>query len=406
MGQIANTNSDWTKYNLGDLGRYLNGRAFGKDEWKENGLPIIRIQNLNDHGAKFNYAEGTYEDRYKVKNGDLLVSWAASLGVYLWDRGDAWLNQHIFKVEPDEKLVTKDFLYFLLKATLNQLLAKTHGTGMVHITKGDFDNQEVFIPSIPEQELIVSKLKTVLPMVLDSTAKIKQAKLGVSKFRQSILSDAVTGKLTEDWRERNNISFEDWQQTELSTVIDNFQNGLAKRDSKVGEDIAVIRLADIVSLRISKNSFRKIKLSPQEINKYKLEENDILIIRVNGSAQIVGNFVLVTDKNNWAYCDHFIRIKCNKLLFPPYLVYLTRTLDVRNYINQNMVSSAGQNTVNQEMIKKIIFTLPSIEEQKEIVRKVNYYFEIADKVEGQIAEAEAKVSKLTQAVLGKVFRQN
>ena len=64
------------------------------------GLPIIRIQNLNDKSASYNRISQTYESRYLIHNGDLLFAWAASLGTYVWNGGKAWLNQHIFKVEP------------------------------------------------------------------------------------------------------------------------------------------------------------------------------------------------------------------------------------------------------------------------------------------------------------------
>ncbi|MBU1643055.1 restriction endonuclease subunit S, partial [bacterium] len=82
----------WALATLGDLAHYINGRGFKKSEWKTEGLPIIRIQNLNKEDADFNYADDSFEEKYRVKKGDLLVAWSASLGAYIWNRGDAWLN--------------------------------------------------------------------------------------------------------------------------------------------------------------------------------------------------------------------------------------------------------------------------------------------------------------------------
>ena len=88
----------WILVSLGNLAQYVNGKGFKKNEWKTVGIPIIRIQNLNKLTAEFNYGDENHEEKYRVRNGDLLVAWSASLGAYIWNRGDAWLNHGIFFV--------------------------------------------------------------------------------------------------------------------------------------------------------------------------------------------------------------------------------------------------------------------------------------------------------------------
>ena len=90
----------WTILKVGNVAEYINGRAFKLEEWEQTGLPIIRIQNLNDPNAYYNRTKNEYEEKYLIKKGDLLFAWAASLGTYIWKGEDAWLNQHIFKVIP------------------------------------------------------------------------------------------------------------------------------------------------------------------------------------------------------------------------------------------------------------------------------------------------------------------
>ena len=89
----------WTLATLGELATYQNGRAFKPYEWGTSGLPIIRIQNLNDSRAIYNYSDDHHEERFKIKHGDLLFAWSASLGAHIWRGEDAWLNQHIFRVD-------------------------------------------------------------------------------------------------------------------------------------------------------------------------------------------------------------------------------------------------------------------------------------------------------------------
>lgn len=160
---------EWTT--LGEIGRYLNGRGFKKSEWSESGRPIIRIQNLTGSGGSFNYYEGDAEERHTVRDGDLLVSWAATLGVYVWRGPEAVLNQHIFKVESQIHL---GFHRWLLEHLLAKLQRQTHGSGMVHITKGRFDSTPVPLPPLAEQERIVAAIEEHLSR-LDAAEHALQA---------------------------------------------------------------------------------------------------------------------------------------------------------------------------------------------------------------------------------------
>src|SRR5437868_9136857 len=96
--KLNNLPSSWKVARLGDVAEYINGFAFKPTDWGETGVPIIRIQNLNSPNASFNYFDGQIADKFKVQNGDLLISWSASLDAFLWNRGEAILNQHIFNV--------------------------------------------------------------------------------------------------------------------------------------------------------------------------------------------------------------------------------------------------------------------------------------------------------------------
>ena len=139
---------------MGDIATYLNGYAFKPTQWEETGLPIIRIQNLNDKNAPYNYFLGSLADRYFVQNGDVLVSWATHLEAYIWKGQDAWLNQHIFKVVFDKMEVDKIYFVYACEEALRQAFRNAHGfkPTMEHIKKADFDNAIVKLPKIEVQE--------------------------------------------------------------------------------------------------------------------------------------------------------------------------------------------------------------------------------------------------------------
>ena len=108
------------KVRLGDVATYINGFAFKPSDWSNEGLPIIRIQDLTGNSYQENRYDGNYDKKYEVVSGDVLISWSASLGVYIWEREKAVLNQHIFKVVFDKVDVEKSFFVHQTKKILEK----------------------------------------------------------------------------------------------------------------------------------------------------------------------------------------------------------------------------------------------------------------------------------------------
>ena len=103
---------------LGDIATYINGYAFKPSDWSTEGLPIIRIQDLTGSSYKTNKYNGDYDKKYEVNNGDILISWSDSLGVFVWKNDKSVLNQHIFKVIFNKKVVDKDFFVYQVENIL------------------------------------------------------------------------------------------------------------------------------------------------------------------------------------------------------------------------------------------------------------------------------------------------
>ena len=192
----------WKKTTLGEIATYVNGRAFKPIEWSKTGIPIVRIQNLNNPNAEYNYYDGNIEEKYHIRNGDLLFAWSASLGAYIWKGKYAFLNQHIFKVLPKEN-IDKTFIYYLLDKVTNELYAKAHGSGMVHVTKGKFEATSVNIPPFDTQQAIVNKIESLFDEIDEGIGRLKTAAQQIQQYRQSLLKNAFNGELTKEWRSKH-----------------------------------------------------------------------------------------------------------------------------------------------------------------------------------------------------------
>ncbi len=155
---------------LGDAATYINGYAFKPEDRGVDGLPIIRIQDLTGNSYDLGFYDGDYPEKIEINNGDVLISWSASLGVYIWNKGKALLNQHIFKVVFDKVEIDKDYFVFAVQHKLVEMESKTHGATMKHIVKKEFDNTTIPYPSVSEQVIIATNFK----MVRDVIEKRKQ----------------------------------------------------------------------------------------------------------------------------------------------------------------------------------------------------------------------------------------
>ena len=203
----------WAETGIGDICDLINGRAFKPSEWAPAGVPIIRIQNLNDHEAKFNYCNFEVEEKYLVDNGQLLFAWSGtpetSFGAHVWNRGKAILNQHIFKVNINEDCLDKTFLKHLLNRNVKEYIGKAHGTaGLAHITKGKFENSRILLPPFNEQGRITSKVEALFSFLDVGVESLRKVRAQLKHYRQAVLKYAFEGKLTEEWRKTHRDQLE------------------------------------------------------------------------------------------------------------------------------------------------------------------------------------------------------
>lgn len=149
---------------IGDLCEFINGNGFRPPDWKQTGLPIIRIQNLN--GVKtFKYFDGVPKDKWIVEPGDLLFAWAGvkgvSFGPTIWPGPRGVLNQHIFRVVPKAG-INRYWLHLALQVATARIEANAHGfkSSLVHVHKDDITGQIIDLPPLPEQRKIAEILRT------------------------------------------------------------------------------------------------------------------------------------------------------------------------------------------------------------------------------------------------------
>jgi len=197
---------------------------------------------------------------------------------------------------------------------------------------------------------------------------------------------------------------EGWCWTSLDQLQVSMVNGLAKRRGEAGAPRHVLRLADIKDGHVVETSPRDIRLTEKERGKYSLSDGDLLCIRVNGSVNLTGMFLPFVAAEAWAFCDHFIRVRLVDALAER--TFFSSALNVgtsRHHIAAGMVTTAGQNTVNQSVLSSTPLPLPPLAEQARIAAEISRLLSIGSKAADDTARQTARCARLRQSILKWAF---
>lgn len=237
---------------------------------------------------------------------------------------------------------------------------------------------------------------------------------GVARLRNLIVSLAVRGGLSQreptDATLAPDVTYDGdapyelpkgWRWQRLGELQPEFQNGAASRGDAGGQPITVLRLADIRNRRVSLAATRTVPIRREDIERYLLRDGDILITRVNGSADIVGQFNLVEGEPRAIYCDHFIRLRVNRQVIEPHYLALFASCDmVRKRTGDLFISTAGQKTVNQGHIASLPIAIPPLRDQARIVARVDELMQLCDALEAKGQLEAQQHARLLETLLG------
>ena len=360
---------DWEIKKLGEVAEYINGRAFKPEEWETKGLPIIRIQNLTNSSDVVNYTTKKYDEKYFIKNGDLLFAWSASLGAYIWKGQDAWLNQHIFKVIPNQN-VNKDYLFHALSWVTDILYSKTHGAVMVHVTLKPFLNTEIPVPPLEEQKRIVKILD-------EKFAQLETIKANAQTNLQNV-KDLFQSQLTKAF---SNTTWEKKKVSEISENLDSKRIPITKNVRKTGQYpyYGASGIVDYVEDYIFDGKFLLVS-----------EDGANLLARTYPIAFIAeGKFWVNNHAHILSFKDE-ITMKFVELFFS--------NLDISPY-----VTGMAQPKFNQSSLNNIEIPLPPLPEQKRIVKELDTLSEKVRQLQEIYTKQIANCAELKQSLLQKAF---
>jgi type I restriction enzyme S subunit len=311
------------------------------------------------------------------------------------------------------------FIEFFLKSheywqTISDFTA---GIAIPNVNATKLASLELPLAPLNEQHRIVAKLEKLLGKVA-SQQRLAKIPIILKRFRQAVLAAACSGRLTTDWRQEHPDSEPDnggrefdlpgsWKFIEFGQLIsDGPQNGLYKPAEFYGEGTLIVRIDAFYDGTFAPwGTLKRIRLTEKEQTQFSVRNGDILINRVN-SPKFLGKAALVRKlTESCVYESNMMRLRldCSKVQ-PDYAILYLQSLPGLVELRKNAKHAVNQSSINQEDVKSAQFNLPPPAEQREIVRRVEAFFKLADQIEARFVKAKASVDQLTQSLLFKAFQ--
>ncbi len=409
----------WVETTLGNVVLHKKGKKPKKLERSEfpDSLPYVDIEAFETGNIK-QYADVKSSNCCNID--DVLVVWdGARFGLTGYNQRGS-VGSTLACLTPIA--IETTYLLNFIQRHYKTIQSNPKGTGIPHVNPGIFWNLEIPLPPLNEQKRIVEKLDAILPKVKSAKARLEKFSAILKKFRQSILSAACSGRLTEDWREGKDLPVvivpdstaehdldipDSWVVCRAKDVCKNVESGSTPKGkpfTATGE-IPYLKVYNIVNQNINfdyKPQFIPKAVHEKELKRCKCYPNDVLM---NIVGPPLGKIALVTDQfPEWNINQAIVVYRSQNFLNHLFLYHWLCSLEPIRETLKETRGSAGQINISLTQARNIFIPIPPFEEQQEIVRRVEKLFALADSLEGKYKTAKERVEKIEQSVLAKAFR--
>jgi type I restriction enzyme S subunit len=377
----------WKHSSLIRLAEYHNGAAFNPKHWGEDGLPIIRIEQINDPNAPTDFYNGPLIPQNRIGNGDLIFSWSATLKAVLWKHGEGALNQHLFKVVPRPG-TNKDFLFQVLDYHMERIASGSHGSTMKHITRRELQRYHVELPDSEDQQRRIAEILSTVDEAMEQTealvGKLEQMKAGLMHdlFTRGVTPD---GHLRPTRQEAPHLYHEtplgwlpkEWRYDTIGSITDSvvdgpFGSNLKTEHYVVEPGVRVVRLQNVDEGQY--NDEERAFVSESHANflmRNQVLPGDVLIAGLGEDNNVVGRACCYPDglppAINKADC---FRLRCLPAqALNAFVMFFLNTAAARRQVRR-FEQGVTRRRINTGNMKKIFVSLPSIAEQQPIVQRL------------------------------------
>ena len=299
--------------------------------------------------------------------------------------------------------VNEKYLLYFVDSKKDLLRNSKTGSAIPHLNKKLFFSLEFPLPPLQEQQRIVEKIESLFAKLNEVKEKVQEAIASIDDNVEALLYKAFTGQLTNEWR-NSNIEIEKWEDTTLSEIVSGLKYGSSEKSDYEYKGTPILRIPNIGDGIVD---FSDLKYMSEELksSSHEVFEDDILIIRSNGSRDLVGKCALVPKlQERYAYASFLIRMKVTEKVLPEYLVRFINSSMARAQMFDKAKSSSGIHNINSKELGAIKICVPSIEEQKQILICIQEFVNKEKQVQEISEEILGSIDRMKKSILAKAFR--
>ncbi len=433
----------WVNAKLPEIAKINMGQSPPGRSYNDRGDGLPFFQGKADFGDRYPTVRvWCSQPKKTAQPSDVLISVRAPVGpTNVADRVCA-IGRGLAAITPLSG-IPSEFILFRLRVLEPELALSGTGSTFSAISRKELEEIDVNVPPLPEQKRIVAKVEELLARVNATKERLAKVALILKRFRQAVLSAACFGRLTADWRDNNpvpesiqpllenvqkrrleqvttasqkqkideiysyqeegdsNSLPESWRYLALDKLCESFQYGTSKKSESSGK-VAVLRMGNIQNGEIDWGDLA-FTSDDEEIEKYKLSPRDVLFNRTN-SPELVGKTAVYRGDRPAIFAGYLIKIHNFKELDSMYLNFCLNTIYARDFCSKAKTDGVSQSNINAQKLGKFEVPFCPLEEQLEIVLRVEAMFRLADAVQKRVDVATMRAEKLTQAILAKAFR--
>jgi type I restriction enzyme S subunit len=432
----------WTEVDLNNLCTVIMGQAPPGSECNTEGRGTVFVK-AGEFSKEFPVVrEWTTRPLKMAKLGDVLICVVGATSGKLNLGIDCAIGRSVAALRPNTSLLTK-LLYYQLQPMVMQLRAGSTGSAQGVIAKDDLEQIPLRLPPRLEQMRIVAMLEVLLTKVEDCQTRIAKIPVFLKRFRQSVLSAACSGRLTVDWREQNPSDVDvavvldkirrrwesstrtaaqrqreqrifsrseendsgdlpaGWRFVKLNKLCQSFDYGTSSKSKPVGK-IPVLRMGNIQNGNIDWSDLVYTS-DTDEIRKYSLRAGTVLFNRTN-SPELVGKTAIYRGERPAIFAGYLIRINPFPDLDPEYLNLCLNTSYAKGFCRSVKTDGVSQSNINAQKLGAFEVALCPLAEQKEIVRRVEKLFALANKIDTAYKDSGQRVEHLSKSILAKAFK--
>ncbi len=410
---MTSTNTcNWIELRIGDIADVISGgtpKTSNPENFKESGTGIAWLTPADLSGYTEKYISFGARDLSRqgynscsakiLPKGSLLFSSRAPIGYVAIAQHEISTNQG-FKNFVFPYGVNSDYAYHYLKSIKD--IAESMGTGTTfkEISGAIAKRLPFVLPPLAEQKIIADKLDILIAQVDAIKARLERIPEILKTFRQLVLTTAVSGKLTEDWRGLYKQNIDMWQNGILGDFVENPTYGSSTKSQPEGL-VPVLRMGNLQDGCLDWTNLAYTS-DPKEIEKYKLSAGDVLFNRTN-SPELVGKTSIFRGEREAIYAGYLIKIKCKENLNPEFLNYLLNSPAAKEYYYRVKSDGVSQSNINAQKLKAYAIRVPTMIEQSEIVRRIEELFAFSDIIKQKANIALDRVKNLTPSIMSKAF---